>query len=77
MAKEAIRDWTGKIIGWEETNSNGNKTVRDFHGRVLGKYNSSLDITQDFHGRQVAKGDHLGIFIKKQEVYYVDYFKKY
>lgn len=59
MAKEAIKDWQGKILGWVETESNGNKILRDFPGRILGKYNRSLNITQDFYGRKVGNGDIL------------------
>lgn len=59
MAKEAIKDWQGKILGWVETESNGNKILRDFPGRILGKYNRALNITQDFYGRKVGNGDIL------------------
>lgn len=57
--KEPIKDWTGKILGFVETDGSGNKVLRDFYGRILGKYNKSRDITQDFYGRQVGKGDVL------------------
>ena len=57
--KEPIKDWTGKILGFVETDGSGNKVLRDFYGSILGKYNKSLDITQDFYGRQVGKGDVL------------------
>ena len=57
--KEPIKDWQGKILGFMETESNGNKVLRDFYGRILGKYDQSLDVTRDFYGRQVGKGDVL------------------
>lgn len=57
--KEPIKDWQGKILGFIETESNGNKVLRDFYGRILGKYDKSLDVTRDFYGRQVGKGDVL------------------
>lgn len=58
IQKEKIKDWTGKIIGFVETDSvTGNKVVRDFYGRIKGKYIKRLNVTQDFYGRQVAKGD--------------------
>ncbi len=57
--KEPIKDWQGKILGFMETESNGNKVLRDFYGRILGKYDKSLDVTRDFYGRQVGKGDVL------------------
>ena len=57
--KEPIKDWQGKILGFMETESNGNKVLRDFYGRILGKYDKSLDVTRDFYGRQVGKGEML------------------
>lgn len=58
-AKEPVKDWQGKILGFVETESNGNKVLRDFYGRILGKYDKSLNVTRDFYGRQVGKGDVL------------------
>ena len=57
--KEPIKDWQGKILGYTRIDSQGNKVLTDFYGRILGKYNKKLDITQDFYGRQVGKGDIL------------------
>ena len=59
MLGEPIKDWTGKILGYVETDLNGNKTLRDFHGRILGRYNKGLNVTQDFYGRRVGMGDIL------------------
>ena len=33
--KECIRDKSGKIIGWIETDHLGNKLARDFYGRIV------------------------------------------
>ena len=57
--KEPIKDWTGKILGFVEYESNGNKILRDFYGRILGRYVKNLNITRDFYGRTVGKGDIL------------------
>lgn len=57
--KEPVKDWQGKILGFVETESNGNKVLCDFYGRILGKYDKSLNVTRDFYGRQVGKGDVL------------------
>lgn len=68
ITKEPIRDWTGKILGFIEVDSvTGDKKIRDFYGRVLGKYNKRLNITQDFYGRQVAKGDNLMLLLNVQK----------
>ncbi len=55
--KVTIRDFTGKIIGFIETDTLGNKIVRDFYGRIVGKYDKKTDTTRDFYGRIIARGD--------------------
>lgn len=62
--KQPIKDWRGKVIGFVEEDQIGNKVIRDYQGRILGKYNKRLDITQDFHGHQVAKGDCIMMLLK-------------
>lgn len=57
--RETVKDWTGKILGFVDKEANGKKTLRDFHGRILGTYDPNLDLTRDFYGRQVGKGDIL------------------
>ena len=52
-----IRDYYGRIIGYVETEPNGDKIFRDFYRRILGKYNKALNVTRDFYGRIVARGD--------------------
>lgn len=62
--KEPIKDWTGKTLGFIETDSCGNIILRNFYGQILGKYNKQLNITQDFYGRQVAKGNCIMMLLK-------------
>lgn len=62
--RERLQDWTGKIIGFVDYESNGDKTLRNFEMQILGKYISSRDITQDFYGRIVGKGDILMTLLK-------------
>lgn len=57
MNRQIIKEWNGKIIGSIETHPNGDKTVRDFYGKILGKYIKSLDVTRDFRGKMIARGD--------------------
>lgn len=63
MAKEKIQDWTGKIIGWVEWSGN-KKWLSDWQGRRLGYYDKLLNITCDFYGRQVGKGDILMMLLR-------------
>lgn len=57
MNEEVIKDWRGKIIGYIQTDSKGNKIIRDFYRKILGRYDKTLNVTKDFYGRLVAKGD--------------------
>ena len=57
VGKEIIKDFKGFIIGWVETDSNGNKTVKDFKGFILGYYDKQADQTKDFRGFILGKGD--------------------
>ena len=57
MAKEAIRNFYGRIIGFVTTDTNGNKAVTDFYGRILGYYKKALNVTTDFYGKVLSKGD--------------------
>ena len=64
ITRERVQDWTGKLIGFIDTDSvTGNKTIRDFYGKIKGKYNKRLNITQDFYGRTVAKGDQSAMML--------------
>ena len=64
IQRDKIKDWTGKIIGFIDTDTvTGNKIIRDFYGNIKGKYNKRLNITQDFYGRTVAKGDQSAMML--------------
>lgn len=58
MARETLRDWQGKILGYVEWSGN-RKWLSDFYGKRLGYYDKSMDRTYDFYGRQVGQGDLL------------------
>ena len=56
--RETIKNWDGKIIGSIETDSiTGDKLVKNFYGRILGRYIKRLDLTRDFYGRTIGRGD--------------------
>ena len=40
ISKVAIREFSGRIIGWLETDKEGNQQVRDFYGKILTKGNT-------------------------------------
>lgn len=61
--KQIIRAFNGKIIGSIETDNIGNKIIRDFYGKILGKYNKEQDVTRDFYGKIVARGDQSAMLL--------------
>lgn len=66
ITKEPIKEFGGKIIGWIETDKDGNQQVRDFYGKILGKYDKSLNVTRDFYGRILTRGNTVaGLVYKK------------
>ena len=62
---QIIRDFSGKIIGYIETDSQGNKTVRDFYRVIKGYYDAKQDVTRDFYKRIIARGDVCGMLLNK------------
>lgn len=57
VSKETIRQFNGAIIGYVETDKQGNKQVRDFYGRILGYYDKKTNTTRDFYGRILSNSD--------------------
>ncbi|MBQ5951469.1 MAG: hypothetical protein IJL66_04955 [Lachnospiraceae bacterium] len=52
-----IYDYYRRRIGSIETDNYGNKTARDFFGRIVGRYKKQQDITTDFFGTILTRGD--------------------
>ena len=67
MQEQPIKDWTGKIIGFIKTMPNGDAKIYDFYRRLLGTYDKRSDITKDFYGRIVAKGNQLSMLLNKDK----------
>lgn len=55
--EETIRTFSGQTIGYIRTLSNGDKEVRNFTGKILGFYRKSRDVTTDFAGQILYRGD--------------------
>jgi len=67
MTKEPIRDFYGMIIGYIETDKDGNQIGRDFYNRILGYYEAKQNITRDFYKRIIGKGNLLSGLIYAEE----------
>ena len=59
MAKETLRDFSGRILGSIDTKPNGDAIAYDFYGRIVGKYNKIYNKTYDFYGRIIGEGNLL------------------
>jgi len=59
-----IRDSAGRILGKYEYKANGDIVVRDFYGHTLGYYYASRNVTTDFYGRTLARGNAIGMLLK-------------
>ena len=66
MGREAVKDWTGKILGWVDTDSKGNQIVYNFGLRVLAKYDAYNDRTTDFAGKVLSHGNTAIAYIYKE-----------
>ena len=64
MISNAVRDNFGRIIGYIDIESNGNKVARDNFGRILGRYDKEFNSTTDQFGRIIYKGDMVASLIK-------------
>ena len=57
MGRETIKSYTGAIIGYLETESNGDVVAKDSCGRIVGYYRKSNNATTDFSGRILYYGN--------------------
>lgn len=63
---ETIRDFYGKIIGYIETDAQGNKIIRDFYRKILGRYDKKHNVTRDFYNRIIARGDQSSLLFNRR-----------
>lgn len=67
MQIQTIRDFYNRILGYIETDKDGNKTVRDFYRKILGRYDKKHDVTRDFYNRIIGKGDLSAMLLSKKK----------
>ena len=66
--QEILRDFYGKIIGYIETDNQGNKVIRDKYRKILGRYDKKMNVTRDFYGRIIGKGNQSAILFLKDKL---------
>lgn len=57
MFGEPVKDWSGKVLGFVETDKKGNQIVKNFGGKVLARYNAEKDWTTDYAGKLLSRGN--------------------
>ncbi len=62
--REEIKDFSGRIIGYLDHQSNGDIIAKDSSFRILGRYDKAMDVTKDFYGRILYKGNMVGMLFK-------------
>ena len=55
--RETIREYSGMIIGYLDHESNGDIVAKEYSGVIIGYYRKSSDVTTDFHGRILYRGN--------------------
>ena len=66
MERAEIKTSDFMLIGYIETDSSGNKTVRDRNMMILGYYEKNRDATMDNYRRIIAYGDVTGVFFSSK-----------
>lgn len=57
MAREEIRGFNNQIIGFVETDNNGNKTVRGWNNQIVAYYRKSDNTTRGWNNQIICTGD--------------------
>ena len=66
VSKDPVKDFNGIILGWVETDEEGNQRVRDFKGFIVATYDKSMNVTREFSGRIITRGNTaIGMLFKK------------
>ena len=69
LKEEKITDFYGHILGYITTDTiTGNKTAYNFYRAILGKYDSKNNVTRDFYGKILSRGDTTASLVYNFEV---------
>ena len=64
--RETVREFNGRIIGFIDTLPSGDKEVRDYSGRLLGRYDKKNNLVRDFSGRILYRGDQSSMLLNRK-----------
>ncbi|MBR6826489.1 MAG: hypothetical protein IKM59_08085, partial [Oscillospiraceae bacterium] len=63
MAREYIKDWTGRQLGYTELRGN-RLWLHDWQGKMLAYYDKSTNKTYDWQGKMLTQGNTLMMMLK-------------
>ncbi len=66
MQRVQIKKPNGFLVGYYDIEDNGDKTIRDNTGMILGYYSKSYDRTMDYKRSIIAYGDVSGVFFSNK-----------
>lgn len=67
MAREPIKDFSGIILGYREEQPNGDIVATTFLGKILGRYVKADNVTKNFLGQIVSRGDTTAALIMNEK----------
>lgn len=62
--REEVKDACGRIVGFLDYESNGDIIAKDISYRILGRYDRAQNVTKDFYGKILYKGNMVGMLFK-------------
>lgn len=57
MDRNVIKDFYGRIIGFQDTQPNGDIIAKNEYGKILGRYDAKMKMTKTENGKIVSRGD--------------------
>lgn len=66
MQRVQIKKPNGFLVGYYDIEDNGDKTIRDNTGMILGYYSKSFNRTMDHRRTIIAYGDVSGVFFSNK-----------
>jgi len=64
IQKEAIKNFSGQIIGYIYLNPNGDQELKNYSGKILGRYVKGRNVTQNYSGTILSYGNTLAMLLK-------------
>lgn len=63
--KQPVKTFNGKIIGYIDEKPNGDIVGYNFYNKKVGTYDKRADVTRDFYGRIIYKGNMITSIISQ------------